>query len=215
MDPNRTARMLMAFSFAGMLLAPLVRNRKGEHLHLLDQLRQDGFVRVRVDGIVTDLDDTPKLKKNQKHDIDVVVDRFKVRDDISLRLSESFETAVQLSDGLATISFMESEQDDVTFSALFACPQCGHSISELEPRLFSFNNPAGACATCDGLGLKQYFDEKKIDFWEVVSIEGNILSKIMNLIYLLDYASIYRAILSNTNPSTIKSIDYIKEKLEL
>lgn len=145
-----------------MLLAPVVRNRKGEHLHVFEQLRAGGFVRARVDGITVDLDDLPELEKNKKHTIEAVVDRFKVREDLQIRLAESFETAIELSSGTATISYMDNDGEDQTFSALFACPECGYSISELEPRLFSFNNPAGACETCDGLGVKQFFDESRI-----------------------------------------------------
>ncbi|MEH6518829.1 MAG: excinuclease ABC subunit UvrA [Halioglobus sp.] len=147
-----------------MLLAPVVRERKGEHLHVFEELRASGFVRARIDGIVTDLDDLPELDKKKKHRIEVVVDRFKVREDLGLRLAESFETALGLTDGLASISYMDtdSKEEDIMFSARFACPQCGHSIDELEPRLFSFNNPAGACSGCDGLGVKQYFDETRI-----------------------------------------------------
>ncbi len=145
-----------------MLLAPVVRNRKGEHLHVFEELRAGGFVRARVDGIVTDLDDVPELEKNKKHRIEVVVDRFKVRDDLSVRLAESFETALGLTDGLASVIYMDGDGDDIAFSARFACPECGHSIDELEPRLFSFNNPAGACSGCDGLGVKQYFDAERI-----------------------------------------------------
>ncbi len=145
-----------------MLLAPIVKERKGEHLHVFEQLRANGFVRARVDGVVVDLDDTPELEKNKKHTIEVVIDRFKVREDIAIRLAESFETAIELTSGIATVSFMEGEQDDILFSALFACPVCGYSISELEPRLFSFNNPAGACESCDGLGVKQYFDQDRL-----------------------------------------------------
>ena len=145
-----------------MLLAPVVSERKGEHLHVFEELRAGGFVRARIDGIVTDLDDVPKLAKNKKHTIEVVVDRFKVRDDMGLRLAESFETALRLTDGLAAISHMDGGGEDTLFSARFACPQCGHSISELEPKLFSFNNPAGACGACDGLGVKQYFDAERI-----------------------------------------------------
>ncbi len=145
-----------------MLLAPVVRARKGEHLHVFEELRASGFVRARVNGIVTDLDDLPKLDKKRKHDIEVVVDRFKVRADLSLRLAESFETALGLTEGLATISYMDDDGEDIMFSARFACPICGHSIDELEPRLFSFNNPAGACPSCDGLGVKQYFDPERI-----------------------------------------------------
>ncbi|MCZ6831090.1 MAG: excinuclease ABC subunit UvrA [Gammaproteobacteria bacterium] len=145
-----------------MLLAPVVRERKGEHLHIFEELRASGFVRVRVDGIVTDLDDTPELEKKKKHTIEVVVDRFKVRPDLGIRLAESFETALQLTDGLASISYMDGDGEDLLFSARFACPKCGHSISELEPKLFSFNNPVGACHGCDGLGVKQYFAPERI-----------------------------------------------------
>ncbi|MEP5569766.1 MAG: excinuclease ABC subunit UvrA [Halioglobus sp.] len=145
-----------------MLLAPVVRDRKGEHLHVFEELRAAGFVRARIDGIVTDMDDLPELDKKKKHRIEVVVDRFKVRDDLKLRLAESFETALGLTDGLASISWMDDDGDDLSFSARFACPECGHSIDELEPRLFSFNNPAGACSGCDGLGVKQYFDADRI-----------------------------------------------------
>ncbi|MBN7795017.1 excinuclease ABC subunit UvrA [Parahaliea mediterranea] len=145
-----------------MLLAPVVRDRKGEHLHVFEELRAAGFVRARIDGIVTDLDDVPTLDKKRKHRVEVVVDRFKVREDLKLRLAESFETALGLTDGLATVSYMDGDGEDIMFSARFACPQCGHSIDELEPRMFSFNNPAGACSSCDGLGVKQYFDAARI-----------------------------------------------------
>jgi excinuclease ABC subunit A len=158
-----------------MLLAPVVRERKGEHLHVLEELRSGGFVRARINGIVTDLDDAPVLDKKKKHRIEVVVDRFKVRQDLGIRLAESFETALGLTDGLATISFMESGDKDISFSARFACPECGHSIDELEPRLFSFNNPAGACSGCDGLGVKQYFDEERLILFPESSLaEGAI-----------------------------------------
>ena len=146
-----------------MLLAPVVRDRKGEHLHVFEQMRAAGFVRVRVDGILVDLDDVPALDKKRKHSIDVVVDRFKVRDDLALRLAESFETALELTDGLASVAPMEGETGEpLLFSARYACPECGHAIDELEPRLFSFNNPAGACDNCDGLGVTQYFDESRV-----------------------------------------------------
>ena len=146
-----------------MLLAPVVRARKGEHLHVFNELRSNGFIRARIDGIVTDLDTPPTLDKKKKHTIEVVVDRFKVRPDLQLRLAESFETALELTDGLAIISYMDDDiQDDIIFSSRFACPECGYSLNELEPRLFSFNNPAGACPTCDGLGVKQFFDQNRI-----------------------------------------------------
>ncbi len=158
-----------------MLLSPVIRDRKGEHVHLFDQLQRDGFVRARIDGLVVDLDDAPELDKKKKHTIEVVVDRFKVRDDLKIRLAESFETAIQLSDGLAAISFMDGDGDERMFSAKHACPVCDYSLSELEPRLFSFNNPAGACPSCDGLGVSQFFDEDKVvQFPEASLAEGAV-----------------------------------------
>ena len=158
-----------------MLLAPVVRDRKGEHLHVLEELRTSGFVRARIDGIVIDLDDAPALDKKKKHRIEVVVDRFKVRQDLGIRLAESFETALALTDGLASVCFMEGSDGEMNFSARFACPECGHSIDELEPRMFSFNNPAGACGGCDGLGVKQYFDETRLILFPDASLaEGAI-----------------------------------------
>ena len=145
-----------------MMLAPLIRDRKGEHLHVFNELRAQGFVRVRVDGTVMDLDEVPELDKRKKHTIEAVVDRFKVRDDLQLRLAESFETCLTLAGGIAQISWMDGDGEDILFSNKFACPVCGYSIAELEPRMFSFNNPAGACEECDGLGLKQYFDRSKV-----------------------------------------------------
>ncbi len=145
-----------------MLLAPVIQGRKGEHLHILNQLRTQGFVRARIDGLVVDLDDAPALDKNRKHDIEVVIDRIKVRDDLQTRLAESFETALELADGIAKVAPMEDGLEEMVFSARFACPTCGHSIQELEPRLFSFNNPHGACPSCDGLGVRQYFDPRKL-----------------------------------------------------
>ncbi len=159
-----------------MLLAPVIRDRKGEHLHVFHELKTNGFIRARVDGIVVELDYPPELEKNKKHTIEVVIDRFKVRPDMSQRLAESFETALQISSGIAFVSYMDKDSGpDLVFSSLFACPVCGHSIAELEPRLFSFNNPAGACETCDGLGLKQFFDEKRVVVDETLSLaEGAI-----------------------------------------
>ncbi|MFT6350767.1 excinuclease ABC subunit UvrA [Neptuniibacter pectenicola] len=145
-----------------MLLAPVVQGRKGEQLHTISNLRAEGFIRARIDGIVVDLDSAPELDKNKKHDIEVVIDRFKVRPDLQTRLSESFETALNLTDGIAKVANMDDPSDELIFSARFACPTCGHSIQELEPRLFSFNNPHGACPSCDGLGVKQYFDKSKV-----------------------------------------------------
>ncbi|MDC8805282.1 excinuclease ABC subunit UvrA [Halomonas pacifica] len=158
-----------------MLLAPVVSGRKGEHLQLLAELRAQGFVRAMIDGQVLELDDLAPLDKNKKHDISVVVDRIKVRDGLAQRLAESFETALNLADGVAMVHFMEGEREDIAFSARFACPVCGYSISELEPRMFSFNNPAGACSSCDGLGVQQVFDpEKLISHPELSLAEGVI-----------------------------------------
>jgi len=158
-----------------MLLAPVIRERKGEHLAVFDELRAQGFVRARVNGRLYDLDELPKLDKQKKHTIEVVVDRFKVRADLQQRLAESFETALKLADGIALVASMEDDgAEDLIFSARFACPICGHSISELEPKLFSFNNPAGACPTCDGLGVKQFFDAKRLVNGELTLAEGAI-----------------------------------------
>ncbi|SFI10771.1 excinuclease ABC subunit UvrA [Modicisalibacter xianhensis] len=158
-----------------MLMAPVVSGRKGEHLQLIAELRAQGFVRAMVDGNVVELDDVPALEKNKKHDISVIVDRIKVRDDLQQRLAESFETALNLSDGIAVVHFMDGEREDLTFSARFACPVCGYSIAELEPRMFSFNNPAGACPSCDGLGVQQFFDaDKLISHPELSLAEGVI-----------------------------------------
>jgi len=159
-----------------MLLAPVVRDRKGEHAHVIDKLKSQGFVRARIDGLVCDLDDAPPLSKKTKHTIEVVVDRFSVRQDIQLRLAESFETALKLSEGIAVIAHMnDARQPEQLFSAKFSCPVCDYSINEMEPRMFSFNNPAGACPGCDGLGVKQYFDPERIVQYPESSIsEGAI-----------------------------------------
>lgn len=159
-----------------MLLAPVIRERKGEHLAVFDELRAQGFVRARINGKLYELDELPKLDKQKKHSIDVVVDRFKVRSDLQQRLAESFETALKLAEGIALVASMEEENaaEEMIFSARFACPICGHSISELEPKLFSFNNPAGACPTCDGLGAKQFFDAKRLVNGELTLAEGAI-----------------------------------------
>ncbi|MDP2547593.1 excinuclease ABC subunit UvrA [Oceanobacter sp. 4_MG-2023] len=146
-----------------MILAPVVRDRKGEHANIFDSLRAQGYVRVRIDGRIYDLDDTPDLDKRRKHSIEVVVDRFKVKPGLEQRLSESIETCLELSGGLALVTPMDDDDaEPLLFSSQFSCPHCGYSLSELEPRLFSFNNPAGACTTCDGLGVKQFFDPDRV-----------------------------------------------------
>ena len=158
-----------------MLLAPVVKDRKGEHLHLIDNLRRQGFIRARIDGLVCDLDEAPALDKKKKHSIEVIVDRFKVKQGIEIRLAESFETALNLGEGVALVSSMDGTHEDLLFSAKFACPVCNYSITELEPRLFSFNNPSGACPTCDGLGIHQYFDVDRVVHHPEASIaEGAI-----------------------------------------
>ena len=146
-----------------MLLAPVIQDRKGEHLAVLNQLRSQGFVRVRVDGEVLSIDDVPPLAKQLKHRIEVVVDRFKVRPDVQLRLSESLQTCLKLGEDVVLVEPMDEQGPAArTFSARYACSACGHSVGKLEPKHFSFNNPAGACTTCDGLGLQQFFDIQKV-----------------------------------------------------
>lgn len=145
-----------------MLLAPIVKERKGEHVKTLENLAAQGFIRARIDGDICDLSDPPTLELHKKHTIEVVVDRFKVRSDLQQRLAESFETALELSGGNVVVAPMDEEGEEQIFSANFACPHCGYSMRELEPRLFSFNNPAGACPTCDGLGVQQYFDPSRV-----------------------------------------------------
>ncbi|TMX30801.1 excinuclease ABC subunit UvrA [Vibrio sp. Hep-1b-8] len=145
-----------------MLLAPIVKERKGEHVKTLENLAAQGFIRARIDGETCDLSDPPTLELHKKHTIEVVVDRFKVRDDLQQRLAESFETTLELSGGIAVVTSMDGDGEEIVFSANFACPHCGYSMQELEPRLFSFNNPAGACGTCDGLGVQQYFDPARV-----------------------------------------------------
>jgi len=145
-----------------MLLAPVVDGRKGEHFQLLSGLRAQGFVRARIDDVVIELDTIPELELHKKHTIEVVVDRFRVRADLALRLAESFETALRLADGVARVASLDNEGSELLFSARFACPQCGYSVGDLEPRLFSFNNPHGACPSCDGLGVRQFFDPDRV-----------------------------------------------------
>lgn len=158
-----------------MLLAPIVKERKGEHVKTLENLAAQGFIRARIDGETCDLSDPPTLELHKKHTIEVVVDRFKVRSDLQQRLAESFETVLELSGGIAVVAPMDGDGEEIIFSANFACPQCGYSMQELEPRLFSFNNPAGACHTCDGLGVQQYFDPDRVIVDDALSLaEGAI-----------------------------------------
>ena len=157
-----------------MVLAPTVVGRKGEQAELFDELRAQGFVRVRVDGKVYEIDDVPKLQKSRKHTIEVVVDRVKVRSDIKQRLAESFETALRHSEGRALAVEMDSGREHL-FSAKFACPVCSYSLPELEPRLFSFNNPMGACMRCDGLGTIQFFDPKRIVAFPSLSLASGAI----------------------------------------
>ena len=149
-------------STALMLLGPVVRERKGEYTHLFEQMQSQGFVRARVDGEIIELDDPPKLDKKKKHTIEVVVDRFKIRDDLGNRLAESFETALRLGSDIATLTWMDGSHADQVFSAKHSCPQCDRAVAELEPRMFSFNNPYGACTVCDGLGVRSHFSSDKL-----------------------------------------------------
>lgn len=159
-----------------MVLAPVVQERKGEHVKTLETLAAQGYIRARIDGEVCDLSDPPTLDLHKKHTIEVVVDRIKVREDIKLRLAESFETALSLSGGIAKVVHMDDPKaEELIFSANFACPTCGYSMAELEPRLFSFNNPAGACPSCDGLGVKQFFDPEKVIVSNELSLSGGAI----------------------------------------
>ncbi len=158
-----------------MVLAPVVRERKGEHVELMQQLRSQGFVRARIDGELLELDQLPKLDLRKKHTIEVVIDRFKVREEMRIRLAESFETALRLADGLALVAYMDdARKKPISFSAKFSCPDCGYSLTELSPRLFSFNSPVGACSECDGLGVKEVFDEDLIVNQRLALSEGAI-----------------------------------------
>lgn len=162
-----------------MLLAPVVQERKGEHLKLLDEMRAQGFIRARINGEMVELDDAPELELRKKHTIEIVVDRFKVRDDLKQRLAESFETALRLTGGIAIVAPMKAGEaglaEPLTFSANMACHHCGYSLPELEPRLFSFNNPTGACPTCDGLGVQQFFDPAKVVKNPTLSMAGGAI----------------------------------------
>ena len=147
-----------------MILAPIVKNRKGSHQKLLQELANEGFLRARIDGDIIYLEELSELDGNKNHTIEIVIDRLKVRQDIASRLSESLETSLNMSSGIAVVCPMETDASfkELTFSAKFSCVHCGYSLNELEPRLFSFNNPAGACETCDGLGVKDVFDENRV-----------------------------------------------------
>ena len=159
-----------------MLLAPVVADRKGEHVQLMADLMAQGFIRARINGEVYELDQPPQLDLRKKHRIDAIVDRVKVKDDIRLRLAESFETALRLADGVARVAFMDDpDAAEITFSDRFACNICGYSLTELEPRLFSFNNPSGACPTCDGLGVKQFFDPQRVVVNPDLSLAGGAI----------------------------------------
>jgi len=159
-----------------MLLAPVVAERKGEHVQLMQDLMAQGFIRARIDGEVYELDQPPSLDLRKKHNIEAIVDRFKIKEDIRLRLAESFETALRLADGVARIAFMDDpDQEELIFSDRFACNICGYSLTELEPRLFSFNNPSGACPGCDGLGVKQYFDPERVVVNEELALAGGAI----------------------------------------
>ena len=159
-----------------MLLAPVVAQRKGEHVQLMRDLQAQGFIRARINGEIYELDDPPKLDLRRKHSIDAIVDRFKVKPDMKQRLAESFETALRLADGVARIAVMDDDDaEEIIFSDRFACNICGYSLTELEPRLFSFNNPSGACPNCDGLGVKQYFDPQRVVVNSELSLAGGAI----------------------------------------
>jgi excinuclease ABC subunit A len=160
-----------------MILAPIIQERKGEHSKVLENLAAQGFIRARIDGELCDLSDPPKLELQKKHTIEVVIDRIKVREGLGLRLAESFETALELSGGTVIVASMETpaSRAEIIFSANFACPHCGYSMQELEPRLFSFNNPAGACQSCDGLGMEQFFDPAKVITNDELSLTGGAI----------------------------------------
>ena len=157
------------------LLAPIIKGRKGDHATVLENLRSQGYLRARINGTITELEGEIKLNAKKKHTIDVVVDRFKIREDITLRVAESLETATTLGEGTAIVTALNEDSDDLVFSTLFACPICGYSIPELEPRIFSFNSPHGACSECDGLGQSHFFDPDLVIANEAVSIAGGAI----------------------------------------
>ena len=169
-----------------MILAPLAREKKGEFLDIFADMQSQGYVRFRVNGTAYNFDELPKLKKTEKHDIDVVIDRVKVRDaadpeagaSLRQRLAESFEAALRLANGRAIALEMDTQTQlsrEHLFNAKFACPVCSHSISELEPRLFSFNSPMGACPACDGLGAQEFFDQARVVDFQTLSLGGGAI----------------------------------------
>lgn len=164
-----------------LLMAPVIQDRKGENQQLFNTLQSQGFVRVRIDGVVYEMDEIPSLDKKRKHTIEVVVDRVVVGPQSAQRLAESFETALALTDGLALVQVLPDDEytegESHLFSALFACPHCGYSLSELEPRLFSFNNPAGACPDCDGLGVRQFFDPDRVVHDKSLSLAAGAIAE--------------------------------------
>ncbi len=163
-----------------LLLAPVVQDRKGEYQQLLKSLLSQGFIRARIDGDIYDLDSPPTIDKKRKHTIEVVVDRIVVKPDLAQRLAESFETALAIADGLALVQVLPGDDgepgNEILFSARYACPHCGYNLSELEPRLFSFNNPAGACPECDGLGARQFFDPQRVVVDDTLSLAAGAIA---------------------------------------
>ena len=180
-----------------MVLSPIIRNKKGEHTKLFEQIKREGFVRLRINNELYEIESLPKLDKNKKNTIEVVIDRFKVKKEQALRLSESLETALRLSDGLAIVANLDETNNSMLFSSKFACPECNHSITELEPKMFSFNSPSGACPTCDGLGRHHFFDPKKIIPDHTKSLEnGAILGWTKDNQFYFDLEKLVFSILS-------------------
>jgi excinuclease ABC subunit A len=198
------------------ILAPLINEQKGEHLHVFEELKVQGYVRVRVNGIIVDVDDVPKLNKNKKHSIEAVIDRLKMPkvrdDDFRLRLSESLENALALGEGLVKISDMNGDLEESIYSSKMACSQCGYSIPELEPRLFTFNNPAGACSECEGLGVKPYVDVDKVIHEPSATIsEGAIVGWDINNKY---HYHLLRCLSNHYNFSLDEPFDKLSEEIK-
>ena len=198
------------------ILAPLINEQKGEHLHVFEELKVQGYVRVRVNGIIVDVDDIPKLNKNKKHSIEAVIDRLKMpkekNDDFRLRLSESLENALVLGEGLVKISDINGDLKENIYSSKMACSQCGYSISELEPRLFTFNNPAGACSECEGLGVKPYVDVDKVIHEPSATIsEGALVGWDINNKY---HYHLLRCLSNHYNFSLDEPFDQLSEEIK-